>query len=268
MAKHARSPGGDATAAFVSWLVTGAVGPALAALPVNLVADKLAGSAVRWFKRFRQTDDLSRLVKAAAGTSVQLSRGEASNLRKLLEKEQTWSLLAGGELNEKVHELTGQIADCLLARDGRTAQDAREAAGAILRGLLEFAVFVRGGRVVLVVVRPAGRAVPGGSGFLVCADAGGPVRAGAGFGDVAAKVSLPAPAAQSRGSVRALVRLAAAGPQAASRTGREADETVTYPACAVAPGAGAGSGVRQCATPSMTAVSRMSGTAAACRVVR
>ena len=76
MTSHTRSPAGDATAAFVSWLVTGAVGPALVALPVNLVADKLAGAAVRWFKRFRQTDDLSRLVKAAAGTSVQLSRDE------------------------------------------------------------------------------------------------------------------------------------------------------------------------------------------------
>jgi hypothetical protein len=80
-------------------------------------------------------------------------------------------------------------------------------------------IFVRSGRVVLVVVRPAGRAVPGGSGFLVCADAGGPVGAGAGFGDVAAKVSLSALAARSHGSVRALVRLAAAGRRAASRTG-------------------------------------------------
>src|SRR5207244_11271431 len=70
-------------------------------------------------------------------------------------------------------------------------------------------IFGRSGHVVLVVVWPAGRAVPGGSGFLACADAGGPAGAGAGFGDAAAKVSLPAPAAQSHGSVRALVRLAA-----------------------------------------------------------
>ena len=62
-----RPTAGQANAAFVSWLVTGAVGPAFVALPVNLVADKLAGAAVRWFKRLRQTDDLSRLVKAAAG---------------------------------------------------------------------------------------------------------------------------------------------------------------------------------------------------------
>jgi NADPH:quinone reductase len=41
------------------------------------------------------------------------------------------------------------------------------------------------------------------------------------IGDVAAKVRLPAPAAQSQESLRALVRLAAAGPRAASRTGRK-----------------------------------------------
>ena len=141
MASHARSTPADATVAVVTWLVTGAVGPALVALPVNLVADKLAGAAVRWFKRFRQTDDLSRLMKAAASTSVQLSRDEIKDLRKLLEKEQTWNLLAAGKLNEKLQELTGQIADCLPERDGRTTGDAREAAGAIARGLVEFAVF-------------------------------------------------------------------------------------------------------------------------------
>src|SRR5215471_19375959 len=88
MSGHPRSPAGDASTAFVTWLVTGAVGPALVALPVNWAADRLASAARRWFKRFRQTDDLSRLVKAAAGSTVQLSRGEISNLRALLEKEQ------------------------------------------------------------------------------------------------------------------------------------------------------------------------------------
>ena len=141
LTSHTRSTAGDATAAFVSWLVTGAVGPALVALPVNMAADKLANAAVRWLKRLRQTDDLSRLVKAAAGTSVQLSRDEIKDLQKLLEKEQTWSLLAGGRLHEKLQELTGKIADCLSARDGRTVADARDVAGAIARGLVEFAVF-------------------------------------------------------------------------------------------------------------------------------
>ena len=138
---HPRSLAGDATTAFVTWLVTGAVGPALVALPVNWAADKLAGAARRWFKRLRQTDDLSRLVKAAADSSVQLSREEISNLRALLEKEQTWKLLAGGRLDEKLQELIRQIKDLMPPRDGRTAEDAHVVAKAIARGLLEFAVF-------------------------------------------------------------------------------------------------------------------------------
>lgn len=141
MTSRTGSSAGVATAAFISWLVTGAVGPALVALPVNLAADKLSSAAVRWFKRLRQTDDLSRLVRAASGTSVQLSRDEVSNLRTLLEREQTWRLLAGGKFNERLRELTDQITGCLPPRDGRAAEDAREAAGAIARGLLEFAVY-------------------------------------------------------------------------------------------------------------------------------
>ena len=141
MTGDARSTTGDATAAFVSWLVTGAVGPALVALPVNLVADKLAGAAVRWFKRFRKTDDLSRLVKAAAGTSIDLSDAEFKALRMLLEMEQTWGLLAGGKLSEKERKLTERIAGCLPPRDDRTEVDAHSMARAITRGLLEFAVF-------------------------------------------------------------------------------------------------------------------------------
>jgi NACHT domain len=141
LTSRASSSAGDATAAFVSWLVTGAIGPALVALPVNLVADKLSRAAVGWFKRLRQTDDLSRLVRAASGTSVHLNRDEVSKLRSLLTREQTWRMLAGRKLNEKLQELTGQIVGCLPARDGRTEEDACEAAGAIARGLLEFAVY-------------------------------------------------------------------------------------------------------------------------------
>src|ERR1700687_1741306 len=99
MANHTRSPHEDATAAFVSWLVVGAVGPALVALPVNMAADKLAGAAVRWFRRFRQTDDLSRLVKAASGTPNALSRAEIKDLRRLLEDEETWHRLAGNDVS-------------------------------------------------------------------------------------------------------------------------------------------------------------------------
>jgi tetratricopeptide (TPR) repeat protein len=141
MTNKTSTQAGDATAAFVSWLVTGAVGPALVALPVNLAADKLSAAAVRWLKRLRQTDDLSRLVKAATGTSVQLSRDEVRELRTLLESEQTWRLLASGRLREKLLELTAKVAGCLPPRDGRTTEDAREAASVIARGLVEFAVF-------------------------------------------------------------------------------------------------------------------------------
>ena len=141
MTSRTRSSAGDPTAAFVTWLVNGAVGPALVALPVNLVADKIASAAVRWFKRHRQTDDLSRLVRSASGTSVHLSRDEIGNLRALLTREQTWRVLASGKLNEKLEELTVRIVGCLPPQDGRTAEDTREAAGAIARGLLEFTVY-------------------------------------------------------------------------------------------------------------------------------
>jgi hypothetical protein len=108
---------------------------------VNLVAQELAKAARHWFRRFRQTDDLSRLVIAAAGTSVQLSRDEIKDLRTLLEKDQTWGLLAGGKQNElKAKELFDQIARCLPPRDGRTADDGLVAARAIACGLVEFAV--------------------------------------------------------------------------------------------------------------------------------
>jgi hypothetical protein len=80
-------------------------------------------------------------MKAAASSTVDLNDDEFKALRKLLEKERTWNLLAGGTLAGKMPELTGQIADCLPLRDGRTAEGAHEAAEAIARGLLEFAVF-------------------------------------------------------------------------------------------------------------------------------
>ena len=137
MASHPRAPTGDAATAFASWLVTGAAGPALVALPVNMAADKLAGAAARWFRRIRQTDDLSRLVKAATGTSASLSHAEIKDLRGLLEDEATWRQLAGID----VVRLTGRVAECLSQRGDRTTADARAVAEAIARGLLEFAVF-------------------------------------------------------------------------------------------------------------------------------
>ena len=92
---------------------------------------------MRWFTRFRQIDDLSRLVKAAAGASAALSRAEINDLRRLLEHEETSHELTGKD----VTRLTGQIDGCLPRRDDRTAEDPRATAEAIARGLLELAVF-------------------------------------------------------------------------------------------------------------------------------
>jgi hypothetical protein len=47
------------------WLMTAALGPAVVAVPVGWAADAGADAARRWFRRFRRTDDLSRLVRAA-----------------------------------------------------------------------------------------------------------------------------------------------------------------------------------------------------------
>ena len=121
---------------FVTWLIEGGVGPALAALPVNWAAAEAAGAAKAWFRRLRRTDDLSRLVRAATGSSVDLTHDELAAARRLLEDQQTWALLEHGT----VEDLAARIADCLPARDGRTAEDSRAAGLTIARGLLEFAV--------------------------------------------------------------------------------------------------------------------------------
>jgi hypothetical protein len=44
-------------------------------------------------------------------------------------------------VHESLQELIDKIAECMPPRDSRTAEDARSAAGAIARGLGEFAVF-------------------------------------------------------------------------------------------------------------------------------
>jgi hypothetical protein len=119
---------------LVSWVAWGAVGPAAVALPVNWAAGQLADVAVRWFKRLRQTDDLSRLVKAA-GTSAQLNHAEIKALRGLLEEEGTWRQLG----KDDVTQLSDEIAKRLPPRDGRTAEGSQNLAVIIARGLLEFA---------------------------------------------------------------------------------------------------------------------------------
>src|ERR1022692_4724357 len=121
---------------MLAWLLGAAVGPAAVALPVNWAADALAGAAQRWFKRLRRTDDLSRLVRAATGTPVDLTQDEFDVVRKLLEDQQTWSVAGRGT----VEDLADRIAGCRPPRDGRTADDSHAAALTIARGLLEFAV--------------------------------------------------------------------------------------------------------------------------------
>ena len=121
---------------MVSWLLGAGLGPAAVAVPVNWAADALAGAARRWFKRLRRTDDLSRLVRAATGTSVDLTQAEFDAVRKLLEDQQTWNVAGRGT----VEDLATRIAACLPPRDDRTADDSHAAALTIARGLLEFAV--------------------------------------------------------------------------------------------------------------------------------
>jgi hypothetical protein len=120
----------------LAWLIESGLGPALVAVPVNFTAEALAGAAQRWFRRLRRTDDLSRLVRAATGTSVDLSHAEFNAVRRLLEDEQTWSVAGRGS----VDDLATQIASCMPQRDRRTTEDSRAAAMTIARGLLEFAV--------------------------------------------------------------------------------------------------------------------------------
>lgn len=136
MTRHAHTAAGGVSGALVSWLATAALGPAVVAVPVNLAADALVGAAQRWFKRLRGRDDLSRLVKEATGTTVELNHAEFVAVRKLLEDKRTWKLLGRGT----VEELAGRMRSVLPPRDGRTAEDSRAAALTIATGLLEFAL--------------------------------------------------------------------------------------------------------------------------------
>ena len=117
---------------FLTWLVQGAVGPALVGLPVTWTASDLAGAAGRWLRRVRRSDGLSRLVRAAAGGEAGLSGGEFAAVRRLLEDESTWVVAGRGN----VEDLAARIAGCLTDRGGG---DALAAGRAIAGGLLEFA---------------------------------------------------------------------------------------------------------------------------------
>jgi hypothetical protein len=118
---------------LLTWMVQGAVGPALVGLPGTWAEADLAGAANRWFRRLRRSDGLSRIVRAAAGSGVDLSDAEFVGVRRLLEQESTWVQLGSGP----VEDIAARIASCLPGR----ADGASLAAGrAIAAGLLEFTV--------------------------------------------------------------------------------------------------------------------------------
>jgi hypothetical protein len=119
----------------LDWLIGAGVGPAAVSLPVSWTGEWLAGVAQKWFRRLRRSDDLSRLVKAATGSRVDLTREEFDAIRCLLEDRETWDIAGRGT----VDDLAARIGSCL-SGDSRTSAGARAAALAIARGLLEFAV--------------------------------------------------------------------------------------------------------------------------------
>jgi hypothetical protein len=120
----------------MTWLIEGGVGPALVALPVNWAAEECAGLAKRWFRRLRRSDSLSRLIQAATGTLADLTEAEFDAMRKLLEDQQTWTVIGHGTLED----LATLIAACLQPRDGLTVEESLQAARTVARGLLEFVV--------------------------------------------------------------------------------------------------------------------------------
>ncbi len=118
---------------LLSWLIQGAVGPALVGVPVTWAATDLAGAARRWLRRLRRTDGLSRIVQAATGDDVDLSDAEFAAVRHLLEQESTWAEVGRGT----VEELAKLIGSCL---PDRPREESLMAGRAIAGGLLEFAI--------------------------------------------------------------------------------------------------------------------------------
>jgi NACHT domain len=117
---------------LLTWLIQGAVGPALAGLPVTWAASDLAGAARRWFRRLRKSDGLSRIV-AAAAVGLCISDAEFAAVRRLLETESTWVKVGRGT----VEDLAVLIASRL---PGGVGELSMAAGRAIAGGLLEFAV--------------------------------------------------------------------------------------------------------------------------------
>jgi NACHT domain len=121
----------------LEWLLTGGLGPALVALPVEWAGQTGARIAQFWFRRLRRADDLSRLVNAASAAGrIDLSREQFVAVRELLQDEHTWRIAGQGT----VEDLIGLIAESLHARATEPRQESRTAAACIARGLLEFGV--------------------------------------------------------------------------------------------------------------------------------
>ena len=118
---------------LLTWLIQGAVGPALVGLPVTWAASDLVGAARRWFRRQKHSDGLSRIVRAATGGVADLSAAEFAAVRRLLEQESTWKVAGSGT----VEDLAIRIASCLTSRGG---EGSLVAGRAIAAGLLEFAL--------------------------------------------------------------------------------------------------------------------------------
>lgn len=95
-----------------------------------------AASARGWIDRLQGRDGLSRLVRAATGSSVELTRAEFAAVRGLFEDGRIWEMLASGT----TEELVKQIAACLPPTERRSDAEARQAAEVIARGLVEFVV--------------------------------------------------------------------------------------------------------------------------------
>jgi hypothetical protein len=118
---------------ILDWLVEGAVGPAVVALPIAWAASAWADAARRWFERSRRSDALSLLVESAAEGAAPLSHSEFRAVRSLLERAGTWDVAAGGMPEDLMNLIAGQLPE-------RSAQERLAVSRAIAAAVLDFAV--------------------------------------------------------------------------------------------------------------------------------
>ena len=117
---------------LLTWLIEGAVGPALVGLPATWAATDLATAARGWFWRERRSDGLSRLIRAA-GRDAELSGSEFHEIRRLLERESTWITVGRGTVEDLAVLIAARLPE-------RSPDDSLSAGRAIAQGVLEFAV--------------------------------------------------------------------------------------------------------------------------------